>query len=110
MDYTAKHRFARISPFKVRPVLDLIRGVAANEALKTLEFSRKRAAGFINKVLRSAIANAGADVDVEDLYVSKATADGGPTLKRGIMRARGMWNRILKRTSHICVTVSTREQ
>ena len=110
MDYTAKHRFARVSPFKIRPVLDLIRGKDANEALKALEFSRKRAAGFIDKVLKSAIANAGMDVDVEDLYVSAAFADEGPTLKRGIMRARGMWNRILKRTSHICVTVSTREQ
>ena len=109
MDYTAKHRFARISPTKVRPVLDLIRDKSAEEALKTLEFSRKRAAGFINKVLRSAIANAGLDVDVDELYVSGAMADGGPTLKRGIARARGMWNRILKRTSHITVTVSTRE-
>ena len=109
MDYTAKHRFARISPTKVRPVMDLIRGKSANDALKVLEFSRTRGAAFVNKVLRSAIANAGLDVEVDDLDVSEVGADDGPMLKRGRMRARGSWNRILKRTSHISVTVSTRE-
>ncbi|MFH0963292.1 MAG: 50S ribosomal protein L22 [Planctomycetota bacterium] len=105
MDFVARHRFARISPYKVRPVLDLIRGKPVNEALTILQTSRKRGAIFVHKVLRSAIANAGVDVDVDDLYVVEVCADDGPTLKRGQARARGMWNRILKRTSHIRVAV-----
>jgi len=108
MEFVARHRFARISPYKVRLVLDLIRGKPVNEALTVLETSRKRGAVFVRKVLRSAIANAGLDVDVDDLFVSEVCADGGPTLKRGQARARGMWNRILKRTSHIRVVVRSK--
>lgn len=109
MDFSAKHRFARISPTKVRPVADLIRGRAVNDALTQLQFNRKRGAYFLNKVLRSAVANAGLDVEVDDLVVSRVDVNEGPTVKRGRFRARGMWAPIKKRMSHISVTVSTIE-
>ena len=107
MDFVARHRYARISPHKVRPVLDLVRGKQVSDALTILAQSRKRGAAFVEKVLRSAVANAGVEVDVDELRVTGAQADGGPTAKRGRAVARGMYHRILKRTSHIMVTVST---
>ena len=107
MDFVARHRYARISPHKVRPVLELVRGKPVSEALTILGLNRKRGATFIEKVLRSAVANAGVEVDVDELRVTGARADDGPTAKRGRPSARGMYHRILKRTSHITVTVST---
>jgi len=99
---------ARISPQKVRLVADQIRGMPVERALNTLQFSTKRAAGLVKKVLESAIANAehndGADVD--ELRVRVITVDEGPTLKRMQARAKGRANRILKRTSHIHVSVA----
>ena len=109
MEFTAKHRFARISPTKVRPVGDLIKGRSVNDALALLQFARRRGAYFVNKVLRSAVANAGLDVDVDALVVSRVEVNDGPKLKRGRFRARGMWAPIWKRMSHISVTVATTE-
>lgn len=103
----AIHKFARISPFKARLVLDQIRGKRIEEALNILEFSNKKAGVLVAKVLNSAIANAehndGADID--ELVVSSAYADEGVTMKRIRPRAKGRANRILKRTSHITVGV-----
>ncbi len=108
MGTEAKLRFARISPQKCRLVADQIRGLPVDKALELLAFSPKKGAAIVKKVLESAIANAehndGADID--ELKVSRICIDQGPTLKRMHARAKGRGNRILKRTSHISVTVA----
>ncbi|RUO27492.1 50S ribosomal protein L22 [Aliidiomarina halalkaliphila] len=108
MQAIAKHKFARLSPQKGRLVADQIRGQSVAKALETLEYSQKKAATLIKKVLESAIANAehneGADID--ELKVSAIMVDEGPTMKRIKPRAKGRADRILKRTSHITVVVS----
>ena len=109
METKAILRGARISPQKARLVADQVRGLAADRADNLLQFSDKKAAQLIRKVLRSAIANAennqGADVD--DLRVTTIMVDEGPTLKRFAARAKGRGTRIIKRTSHITVVVGT---
>jgi large subunit ribosomal protein L22 len=108
MQAVAKLRHARISPQKGRLVADQIRGLAVEKALNLLSFSDKKAAAIIKKVLDSAIANAenneGADVD--DLKVRAICVDEGPVMKRIMPRAKGRADRIVKRTSHITVTVA----
>lgn len=108
METYAKHRFARVSPQKCRLVADQIRGLPVENALTLLQFSNKKSAVLIRKVLESAIANAehneGADID--ELKVSQIFVDQGPTLKRMRARAKGRGNRIIKRTSHITVAVA----
>jgi large subunit ribosomal protein L22 len=100
-------RFVRAQPRKVRIVLDLIRGKPAGEALAILRFVPNRAARLVDSVLRSAIANAthNYDLDPDLLYVARATADQGPVAKRIHPRARGRAFPILKRTTHITVVV-----
>ena len=101
-------KHARISPQKARLVADQIRHLPVDRALQVLTFSNKKAAPLIKGVLESAIANAehneGADVD--ELKVSAVCVDCGPVLKRMHARAKGRGNRIVKRTSHITVTVA----
>lgn len=108
METKAKLTYARISPQKCRLVADQIRGLPVEQALQILAFSPKKGATLVKKVLESAIANAehndGADID--ELKVSSIYVDQGPTLKRMRARAKGRGNRILKRTSHITVTVA----
>jgi large subunit ribosomal protein L22 len=108
MQAVAKHRFARISAQKGRLVADQIRGLPVEQALDVLAFSKKKGAALVKKVLDSAIANAenneGADID--ELKVKAIFVDEGPTLKRIRARAKGRASRILKRTSHITVTVA----
>jgi len=108
MQAVAKLRYARISPQKGRLVADQIRGLAVEKALNLLTFSDKKAAGMIKKVLDSAIANAenneGADID--ELRVKAICVDEGPVMKRLHARAKGRADRIIKRTSHITVTVA----
>ncbi|MCK5716366.1 MAG: 50S ribosomal protein L22 [Thiomargarita sp.] len=108
MEVSSIHKYARISPQKCRLVADQIRGLPVEKALNTLKFSNLRAAELVKKTLDSAIANAenndGADVD--ELRVSMIYINEGPTLKRMRARAKGRGSRILKRTSHITVTVS----
>lgn len=101
-------RYIRMSPFKVRRVLDQIRGRSYREALIILEFMPYRACEPIIKVLRSAVANAehNQGLNPTDLYISKAFADGGPTLKRYRPRAQGRAYQIRKRTCHITVAVA----
>ena len=110
MEAIAKHRFARISPQKARLVADQLRGKPVAQALEILNFSNKKAADLIKKVLESAIAtaehNEGADID--DLNVAKIFVDEGPTMKRIMPRAKGRADRILKRSSHITVVVADR--
>lgn len=102
----AKH--IRQSPYKVRRVLDLVRGLPVDEARVVLDFTNRRAADTIKKVLDSAIANAEHNfaLDADELYVEEAYADEGPTLKRWRPRARGRATRIRKRTSHITIVVA----
>jgi large subunit ribosomal protein L22 len=107
MQVSATHKFARISPQKARLVADLIRGKKVESAVNILTFSDKKAADLMKKVLNSAIANAennnGADVD--ELHVTAVFVDEGPQMKRMRARAKGRGNRIVKRMSHITVTV-----
>jgi large subunit ribosomal protein L22 len=111
MNATAKLRGARISAQKVRLVADQVRGMPVEKAEQLLAFSTKKAARIMKKVLLSAIANAehndGADID--ELSISAIMVDEGPTLKRGRARAKGRGTRILKRTSHITLTVADSE-
>ncbi|MEW8550873.1 MAG: 50S ribosomal protein L22 [Candidatus Thiodiazotropha endolucinida] len=108
MQTTAKLRHARISAQKGRLIADQIRGLPVERALDILSFSKKKGAGLVKKVLESAIANAehndGADID--ELKVAAVSVDEGPTMKRIRARAKGRATRILKRTSHINVTVA----
>ena len=111
MEVSAKLRGARISAQKVRLVADQVRGMPVGEALTRLEFSTKKAAQIIRKILNSAIANAennnGADVD--ELRVATIFVDEGITMKRMRARAKGRGDRIFKRSCHITVGVADNE-
>lgn len=108
MEVSASSRRLRISPQKARLVADQVRGMPVADALDILNFSSKKGAVLVRKVVESAIANAenneGADID--ELRVAKIFVDAGLTMKRIRPRAKGRADRILKRTSHITVTVS----
>jgi large subunit ribosomal protein L22 len=109
MPYVTKHRFARISPRKARLVMDLIRGRKVDDALTLLRFSKRRASVMIEKVVKSAVANAGEqEADTESLYVSKAWIDPGPVIKRFQPKDRGKAYDIKKRTSHLVVELDER--
>lgn len=109
MAWQATHRYARISPRKVKLMADMIRGRNVQDALNVLKFMPNRAAGMVSKVLTSAIANADeAEASVDRLVVSEARVDGGPTIKRFRPKDRGRAHSILKRTSHIVVGVEQR--
>ena len=110
--YQAKHRFARIAPRKARLVMDLIRGRDVDDALSMLQFSKKRAAVYVAKVIKSAVANYH-DREVAGgrnaLFVSEARVDGGPIIKRFQPKDRGKAYPIMKRTSHLVVSVDERD-
>ena len=105
----AQGKYIRQSPYKMRLVLNLIRGLDVQEALNVLTFTKRRAAVEIKQVLESAISNAEANysLNVSDLYISKAIANEGPTLKRFRPRARGRAGRINKRTSHLLIELES---
>lgn len=112
----AIQRMTRQSPYKMRLVIDQIRGMGVNEALALLKFSRKHAAVQIAKVLQSAVANAeqaarrsGEAVDVDELFVTHAVVNEGPALKRFMPAAQGRATPIRKRTSHVEIVVAERE-
>jgi large subunit ribosomal protein L22 len=107
MEWVASLKHARISPRKARLVADLVRQMAVDEALPLLEFTPKKAAGIVKKVVLSALDNASksAGVDEDRLYISRITVDEGPTAKRWRPRAMGRATRIRKRTSHILVAL-----
>ncbi|MFW5789964.1 MAG: 50S ribosomal protein L22 [Halanaerobiaceae bacterium] len=106
----AKH--VRISPRKARQVIDLVRGKDVGDAIAILKNTPKRASKTIEKVVNSAIANAenNHDMIVEDLYVSEAYVDEGPTMKRFRPRAMGQASMIRKRTSHITVKLKEKKE
>jgi large subunit ribosomal protein L22 len=108
----AKHRFARISARKVRPLADLVRGKFVDEALNILRYQPHRGARLLEQVIKSAAANAqdpdqnkGQSTNLRDLFVSDARIDGGPMFKRIQPRARGTAYGIKKRFAHISVTL-----
>ena len=103
-------RYIRISPYKVRIVLDIIRGKGYKEAVAILENTPKAASEPVKKVLMSAAANAENNLGLskDNLYVAACFADQGPTLKRVMPRAQGRAFRILKRTSHITVILDAK--
>src|SRR5262249_46564099 len=107
-DYRSTHRFARISVRKVRPLLDLIRGHYADDALDVLKYMPHRGARLVEQVLKSAMANA-EDKGIRkvgDLVIVDARGDGGPMFKRLMPRARGMAYLIRRRTAHIVIGLS----
>jgi large subunit ribosomal protein L22 len=112
MPFQAKHRFARIAPRKARRLMDLVRGRNVDDALAMLRFSKQRASGMIEKVIRSAVANANEQETAAPrnaLYVAKAWVDPGPIIKRFQPKDRGKAYSIHKRTSHLVVTLDERE-
>ncbi|BAP58370.1 50S ribosomal protein L22 [Candidatus Tachikawaea gelatinosa] len=109
METIAKHFCSNSSAQKNRLVANLIRGKKVSQALNILQFTSKKSAFLIKKVLNSAIANAEHNngLDIDDLIVKKIFIDQGPTVKRIMPRAKGRADRITKRSSHITIVVST---
>ncbi|EOD00995.1 50S ribosomal protein L22 [Caldisalinibacter kiritimatiensis] len=111
MEARAIAKYVRISPRKVKPVADLVRGKQVDEALAILKFTPRKGARVLEKVVKSAVANAenNFDMDRDNLYISEVYANQGPTLKRWRPRAQGRAYQILKRTSHVGVVVKERD-
>ena len=113
MEAKAVWKFARISPRKVRLVADVIRGKKISYALDLVKYTNKKAAFMMEKVLKSALANAETsaegDLNVDNVVVKEVFVDGGPMLKRFRPRAMGRANRIRKRTSHITVVLAEKQ-
>ena len=107
MEAKAIAKNVRIAPRKARVVMDLIRGKSVADAFAILKFTPKVGAEAIEKVLKSAVANAenNFDMNVDNLYVSTCFVDQGPTMKRIHPRSRGQAFKILKRTSHVTIVV-----
>ncbi len=110
MEARAQARYIRVTPMKARRVVDVIRGMKADEAIATLQFAPMAAAEPVRKVLASAVANAENNdgLDPSTLWISEAFVDEGPTIKRIRPRAQGRAYRVRKRTSHITVVVESR--
>ena len=119
MEATAKAKYVRISARKMRLVVDLIRGRSVEEALVILQGTRKKASPMVEKLLRSAVANAlfvgdekeqasAPRANIDELFVKTAFVDGGPTMKRFRPRPMGRANRIRKRTSHLTIILGSK--
>jgi large subunit ribosomal protein L22 len=110
MAFQATHKFARVSPRKARLLMNLIRGRDVDDALALLRFAKQRYSGMIEKVVRSAVANANETPDPprNTLFVAKAWVDPGPVIKRFQPKDRGKAYPIKKRTAHLVVTVDQR--
>ena len=108
METKAQTRFCRIAPRKMRLVADLVRGHLVDEALTLLKFTNKKAAGILEKTMRSAVANAQnkEGMDVDKLIIKSTFVNEGPTWRRFMPRAMGRATRINKRTSHITVVLT----
>ncbi|MFO0901375.1 MAG: 50S ribosomal protein L22 [Pirellulales bacterium] len=113
MEFTASHRFARISPRKVRHLANLVRGKFADQALELLKYQPQRGARMLEQVIKSALGNAqdpdqlkGKTVDLDTLLLTDVRIDGGPMFKRIRPRARGMAFMVKRRVSHIKVTLT----
>ena len=108
MEVKASSKYVRISPRKVQKLIGAVKGKPVEDGLKVLKFMPQKAAEILDKSIRSAIANAdqNPDIDIDLLVIRNIIADQGPTLKRWKARARGRGTRILKRTSHITVILA----
>jgi len=108
MEVKAVSKYIRVSPQKVRMLIGAVKGKPVEAGLNALKFMPQKAAKVLEKTVRSAVANAdqNPDIDVDALIIRNITADQGPTLKRFRARARGRGARILKRTAHITVTLA----
>jgi large subunit ribosomal protein L22 len=108
MEVKAVTKYVRISPQKVRKLADAIKGKPVEAGLNMLRFMPQKAAGLVEKTLRSAAANADSNhgIDVDSLVIQNLIVDQGPTLKRFRARARGRGARILKKSSHITVVLA----
>ena len=114
MEAKAVARYIRISPRKVKRVMDLVKGRNVEEALSFLQFTPNAAATLLGKTIQSAVANAlneegNAKLDVEDLYIKRINVGQGPTMRRFRPRSMGRASRIRKRTSHLTVIVGDQE-
>ncbi len=111
MEARAIVRYVRIAPRKAQQVIDLVRGKQVDEALAILKYTPKAAAPIVEKLVKSAIANAENNngMDAENLYISEIYANQGPTMKRFTPRAQGRATTIRKRTSHIEVVLKEKE-
>jgi len=112
MEVNATSKYIRMSPRKVRLVLNAIKGKPVQQALAVLRFMPQAASTPVWRALHSAVANAENNyaLAAEDLYVLRVMADTGPTLKRGRPKARGRYGPLLKRSSHITVVVGEKEE
>ena len=112
MQAKAVAKYVRISPRKVRQVVNLIRGKKVSDAFAILQFTPKGSTADVTKVLKSAVANAGHnyDMNVDELIITEISVDQGPTLKRIKPRAMGRADQIRKRTSHITVVVGEKKE
>ncbi|RMF60761.1 MAG: 50S ribosomal protein L22 [Calditrichaeota bacterium] len=113
MEAVARSKYVRMSPFKVRRVVNLIKGKNVEDALNILHFSPKRASKTLEKTLRSAVANfflneEAAHISPHDIYVKKVLVDEGPTLRRFRPMSMGRAGRIRRRTSHITIVVESK--
>ena len=111
MEAKAVAKYVRMSPIKLKPVTDLVRGKDLNEALNILKFTPGKGSQIVEKVVKSAAANAenNFDMNPDDLYVAEIYANQGPTLKRIRPAAKGSAVRIRKRTSHITIVLKEKE-
>ncbi|HFE63344.1 50S ribosomal protein L22 [candidate division KSB1 bacterium 4484_188] len=115
MESKAVAKYMRTSPLKMRRVIDLIKGKNVEDALNVLHFSPKRSAKFIEKTLRSAVANffeayEGKKITADDLYIKKVWVDEGPMLRRFRPMSMGRVGRIRRRTSHLTIVVEDKKQ
>src|SRR5665647_2229541 len=110
MEAKAYAKYVKMSPSKVKPLADLVRGKDLSEALTILKFTPGKGAELVEKVVQSAAANAGNnhEMDVSKLYIAEVFANQGPTMKRWRAGSQGRAGRILKRSSHIGVTLKER--
>jgi large subunit ribosomal protein L22 len=111
MEVRAVTKYVRISPLKVRKLVDAIKGKPVEAGLNVLKFMPQKAAAIVEKIVRSAAANADQNptINVDSLVIRNLIVDQGPTLKRFRARARGRGSRILKRTSHITVILAEKK-
>lgn len=111
MEAKAVAKYVRMSPIKLKPVVNLVRGKDLQEALNILKFTPGKGSQIVEKVIQSAAANAGENhqMDTDNLYVAEVYAHQGPTMKRWRAGAQGRASMILKRSSHIGVTLKEKE-
>jgi len=110
MQARARAKYIRVSPRKISRVLDLVKGLSVNEALSKLHFTQKSATAPIEKAIQSAVANLGnieegQRLNLDEIYITEASVDHGPTLKRFRPMSMGRAGRIRKRTSHLTIVV-----